>query len=134
MAAAAAGFYARSALDVELAHGRADFGRDGGLGEGGENGVGDDVLGDGALLGVLGLHGDLNLGSGFFFAAREECERQCDDAEQKQARREGECVRGSIAAFHSIRHFARLPVMGQFECAFPRGLKPSTILVHLCTG
>ena len=61
-----AGFYVGAALDVELFDRGGDFRRDGGFGDGGEDGVGDDVLGDGLDLGGCGLDGDGGLLGGFF--------------------------------------------------------------------
>ncbi len=64
-------FHLRSALHVELLHRRADLGLDGGLRQRRKDGVGGDVLGDRALLGMLGLHGDFRRGRLFLFAARQ---------------------------------------------------------------
>ena len=59
-------FYMRAALDVELFDRSGDFRRDGGFGDGGEDGIGDDVLGEGLDLGGRGLNGDGGWLGGFF--------------------------------------------------------------------
>jgi hypothetical protein len=61
-----AGFDVGTALDVELFDGGSDLRRDGGFGDGGEDGVGGDVFGDGLDLGGCGLDGDGGLLGGFF--------------------------------------------------------------------
>jgi hypothetical protein len=57
----------RAALDVELFHRGGDFWRDGGFGDGREDGVSDGVLGDGLDLGGRGLNGDGGWLGSFFF-------------------------------------------------------------------
>ena len=74
--------FTRAALHVELFHRRADLGRDGRLRERRKDGVGGDVLGDRALLGMLGLNRDLGFGRCLFLAARAK-----SDKEQSSARR-----------------------------------------------
>jgi len=60
-------FYVGTALDVELFDRGGDLRRDGGFGNGGEDGVGGDVFGEGLDLGGCGLDGDGGgLGSFFF--------------------------------------------------------------------
>ena len=58
-----------SALDEEFFDRCGDLGRDGGLGERGEDGVGGDLLGDASLLRVGCLDVDLGGGSSFLFFA-----------------------------------------------------------------
>ncbi len=86
-----AGFHMRAALDVKLFNRGGDFGRDGGLGDGGEDRVGEGVLGDGLDLGGGGLDGDCGGLGGFFFGAayeEEKCERE-DERKASGERSEG---------------------------------------------
>ncbi len=91
-----ASFYTRSALHIKPAHRRADFGRDGSLRERGENGIGDDVFRQGALLGMLGLDCDLGLGSSFFLASWQKGKRERDGCQQSAARLEAKHLRDWI--------------------------------------
>lgn len=87
-----AGADVRSSLHVELLYGSADFWRESGLGERGENGVALDVLGDGGDLGLGCLNGDDDLRGGLVLLAAgereaaEECRgRVLQDAARRRA-------------------------------------------------
>jgi hypothetical protein len=83
------------ALDIELFHRGGDFGRDGCLGDGGEDRVGDGVLGDGLDLGVCGLDWDGCGFGGFFFGAageEEESEQEAGSWKVEAKSRKGEAL------------------------------------------
>ena len=82
-----AGMHPLSALDIELAHGRADSGRDCGLGDRRQNGVSGNLLGDRPLHRMLGLHGDLHRRRGSILAAGQKHNWQRHGGRKHPARR-----------------------------------------------
>ena len=83
-----AGSHMRSALHVEFFNRSRNFGRDGGLSDRRENGIGGDVLGDGLELRGCGLDSDRGGRGLFFFAASE---RQKDYEAKKGSELEWAC-------------------------------------------